>query len=442
MTVRHEIQAQRRAVTIIRWGDFAVLVGLLAFLALTILFAGRANIQSDAIDYYAILQRITGRPGKPIVKNLHFVEQRSPGYPLISAAPYCLIAVALEPFVPTQAIVEPSPDPGRPPPRAESERFLVPDQPLLAKDIFFKNFYIASQDSWFEWPLILALLSTSYAMLFAGIALVVKTLALEGRGVLGACLVPLTIVTSIVFVHNAVNTPAYATLTAFGASAVFGYFFVQGLLRPGALAHFLAGLSLGFLVLIRLETLVILGVILLFLIVAREWAFLVRSGAGSALAPGVLLLYNLAQFGDPFHVGILRGDINQIVVNGEYIFANLFHPQSGIVFWSPLVALGLIGLFIGRQKHLLALGVSSLALIGLILIRVPVMYNHIGGGPIEIGGLLVACPRDTAEMLTLVRSDANRYIAVLIPFAVLGLRNLFVPLIQLARRLRPSASEI
>lgn len=427
-------EPQWRVVTLARWGDFAALAGLAAFLALAIWFTGRANIQSDAIDYYAILQRLTGRPGNPIVRNLHFVAQRSPGYPLISMAPYGLIATALEPFVPTQTIVEPPADPNRPPPPVESEGFLAPSTPLLARDIFFKNFYIASQDSWFEWPLILALLSTSYVMLFGGIALVVKTLALAGRGVLGASLVALTIVTSSVFMHNVVNTPAYATLTAFGLSAIFCYLFVRGFLKPGGLTQFLAGLSLGFLALTRLETVVILGAILVCLVLTREWAFLRRAVAGALLAFSVLLLYNLAQFGQPFHVGVLRGDINQIAVNGEYIFASLFHPQSGIVFWSPLVAPGLMGLFIGRQKHLLALGAGSLALLGLILIRVPVMYHHIGGGPLEIGGLLVACPRDMAEMLALIRFDANRYIVVLVPFAALGLRNLLAALARFVIR--------
>jgi len=72
------------------------------------------------------------------------------------------------------------------------------------------------------------------------------------------------------------------------------------------------------------------------------------------------------------------------------------------------------------------LGVASLVLIALILVRVPVMYKCIGGDPIDIGGILISCFRNMEDALMLVRSDANRYITVLSPFAVLGLQNLFI----------------
>jgi len=95
-------------------------------------------------------------------------------------------------------------------------------------------------------------------------------------------------------------------------------------------------------------------------------------------------------------------------------------------FWSFLASFGLIGLFLGDEKYLKVLGVASLVLIVLLIVRLPVMYKCIGGGLIDIGGVLVTCPQTMEDALMLIRSDVNRYITVLIPFAVLGLQNLLI----------------
>ncbi len=71
-----------------------------------------------------------------------------------------------------------------------------------------------------------------------------------------------------------------------------------------------------------------------------------------------------------------------------------------------------------------ALGLASLALIAVVLIRVPIMYTCVGEGTRVIGGMTITCPGTVTDALMLVRSDANRYVAVLIPFAVVGLRAL------------------
>ena len=399
--------------------DRSVFTILMIFLVIIIISSSRANIHHDSIDYYAIVQRLTQNSGNPIARNLHFVEQRSPGYPIVSLIPYYLISSLVEPFVQTEEIIA-SPDLA---PVAATSLPLT-GEPILFRDIFFKNFYIETQDSWFEWKIIASMLFTGYALLFIGLIFAVKSLALENKSFVGASLAPLVAVNSGVFMHNIVNTPAYATLTAFGVSCLFGYFFVKGSLERKFAPQFLSGLFVGLLVLTRLETIVIATAVLISFVVIREFGFL-KSYVLGALAPAViLLLYNLSQFGNPFHLGLLRGDINLISLDLGYIYANLFNPQSGILFWSTLASLGIIGLFLDGKRHTRILGIASLALIALVLIRVPIMYNCIGEGTKLIGGLPITCPNNMAEMVTLVRFDANRYITVLIPFSILGLWTL------------------
>ena len=170
----------------------------------------------------------------------------------------------------------------------------------------------------------------------------------------------------------------------------------------------------------------IAGALCFFLILYKKPVFLRNLVLGGSLSLIILLLYNFSQFGTPLHFGILKGDINQLGFDLNYIFANLFNPKSGIIFWSPLIFIGLIGLFFSNKKYLKALGVASLVLIALYLVRIPVMYKCIGAGAVDIGGVLVTCPKTIEDALMLVRSDINRYITVLSPFAILGLQNLLI----------------
>ncbi|OGO20101.1 MAG: hypothetical protein A2Z14_04750 [Chloroflexi bacterium RBG_16_48_8] len=425
-TVAEKVSKTNRVFRLI---DRSVFTVLMIFLVIVIFSSSKANIHHDSIDYYAIMQRLTQNSGNPIARNLHFVEQRSPGYPIVSLIPYYLISSLVEPFVQTEEIIA-SPDLApvaatSPPPAGE---------PILFRDIFFKNFYIETQDSWFEWKLIASMLFAGYALLFIGLIFIVKSLALENKSFLGASLAPLVAITSGVLMHNIVNTPAYATLTAFGVSCLFGYFFVKGSLERKFAPQFLSGLFVGLLVLTRLETIVIATVVLVSLVVIREFGFLKNHVLGALVPAIILLLYNLSQFGNPFHLGLLRGDINLISLDLGYIYANLFDPQSGILFWSTLVSLGIIGLFLDDTRHTKILGISSLALIALVLVRVPIMFDCVGEGTRLIGGLPVMCPNDMADALMLVRFDTNRYITVLIPFSVIGLRALITSTSKLLRR--------
>ncbi|MEW6403272.1 MAG: hypothetical protein AB1649_15865 [Chloroflexota bacterium] len=422
----HSSDAPNRQHKLVRLFDYVVFSALMIFLTAVVISSGRANIQTDSVDYYAIVQRLTSKDSTPIVRNLHFVEQRSPGYPVLSLIPYYITSLVIEPLVQTEEVTNPSNQAQTAPLQPVTESMLVPAEPLLFKDVFFKNFYIETQDSWFEWKIISSMLFTGYGLLFIGLIMIVKTLGLENKPVLGASLASLVVVTSSVFMHNIVNTPAYATLTAFGLSCLFGYFFVKGSLDKTLLSQFLSGLFLGLLVLTRLETVVFASSVFISLLVVREFRFLRDFVLGALVAATILLLYNFSQYGNPFHLGILRGDINLISFDLGYIYANLFNPQSGILFWSTLASLGIVGLFMDGKRYTKILGIGSLALIALVLIRVPIMYTCIGDGTKLIGGLPVTCPNNMAEMVNLIRFDGNRYITVLIPFSVLGLRTLVV----------------
>jgi hypothetical protein len=177
-------------------------------------------------------------------------------------------------------------------------------------------------------------------------------------------------------------------------------------------------------VLTRLELAVFAVAVALCLILVRRWIAAVTLTLGAIPALIVWLVYNATQFGTPIYLGLLAGDINRLAFDLGYTVDNLFHPASGILWWSPLLIPGTAGLLLSRSGPLRILGIGSVALLALYLFRVPVMYQQSGESLIQIGGIAVTVPDSPAAMRELVRSDINRYVAVLLPFAVLGLRDL------------------
>ncbi len=421
--MRHKNFTDIEIIRIINRIDIFILVFLLIVLGFLIISHSRANIQSDSIDYYAILQKLTHNGENLIVRDLHFVEQRSPGYSIFSTIPYHFVSYVIQPFIKTEEIVVSVDDDSF---EKETEKILIPGKPLLSREIFFKNFYIEREKSWFEWKIIFALLFTSYSFLFIGIFFVIKTLSLENRKVIGVSSIMFVIFTSSIFMHNIINIPAYATLTAFGISSVFCYFFVKSFVNKDTKYEFFSGFFLSLLVLTRLETILLFFVSTFFLIFYKEKSFLKRFIIGFCIGIFILFFYNSLQFGNIFHHGILRGDINHISLDISYIYSNILNPFSGIFFWSPLISLGIVGLFFSEKKYSRILGICSIVLIGLYLARVPVMYQCVGQESIFIGGYLIDCPNNNTEALTIVRNDINRYITVLIPFAMVGLNNLII----------------
>jgi hypothetical protein len=187
-------------------------------------------------------------------------------------------------------------------------------------------------------------------------------------------------------------------------------------------------------VLVRLETVLVVMVLVAALALKRQFAFLRHFVLGGLPALALLLVYNASQFGNPLHAGILKGDMNVLAFDLSYVLATLAGPQSGILFWSALTALGILGLLISPSSALKALGWASLALIALLALRVPLMYGCVGEGEQVVSGVTITCPPDMQAMLTLIRFDANRYVIPLAPFAMLGLRGLLGQITHLLRR--------
>jgi hypothetical protein len=335
----------------------AALAGSLCLLIL-IFAASRANIAADSIDYYAILGKLTSPADRPIARNLHFVGQRSPGYPLAALVAYGVLDAAVEPFVSTESVGQaraaellapaagPSPtsseEPGgyqQPGGARGSEYVLIPPEPLLLRQVPFKDFYVPAEDSWFRWKPVLALATTSYFFLFLGLASIARTLTLLHPRLPGYSIIPAMVFTSVVFLRNILDMPLYATLTAFGTSSLFLSFFVTSFKSRRRRDLIVAGVLLGFLILVRLELGVFAGALALVLLVRRESEPALLMLAGAAPAALVWMAYNQALFGTPLQLSILQGDINLIALDLRYIFDSLFRPASGIVFWSPLLRL-------------------------------------------------------------------------------------------------------
>lgn len=435
------------------------LCGGLILAAVFIGFA-RANIAADAIDYYGMLQWVTPAAEKPIVGNLHFAKQRSPGYSLTALLPYYVLSHAVEPLVSTELVTEyPPPPPGTlptvpppPPPQSEvklppppspskgSEFMFLPPRPLLVREVPFRDFFIPQEGSWYQWKLTLSLALTSFIFLMLGYVASGRMLALRFPEAPGYALVPAVVFTSPIFLVNIVHNPLYATFTVYGVSALFAVYFLAGSTSRNTRELLLAGALLGYLVLLRLEVAVLAGVLTLLLFVYRKWKMLFCLVVGASWAAVAWALYNWVAFGKLFNFAILAGDINKLVFRPGYIFDSLFHPASSVLVWTPALLPGLVGLALSRTLPLRFLAIAAVALIGLYVLRVPIMYDNAGGPPIMIGGIPVGAPPTMDAMRELIRADNNRYVIVLLPFLTLGIRELFERFRPAANSSRPNSS--
>ncbi len=420
-----------------RW----IFLGGTSILLILAVFFSRANLVADSVDYYAILQWITPADEKSIVDNLHFAEQRSPGYSLVALIPYGLLSLFVEPFISTEKVVETEGGldgiPTGPPPHGSADErvghppagppnsppMLIPPQPLLLIQVPFKDYYNPHHGSWYQWKLAMSLAITSFGMLFLGIAACAWMLQRQYAEFPAYSLVILAIFTSPIFISNVIVTPLYATLTAFGASSLFVCFLMKGWKTRKADDLLLSGLFLGMLVLTRLETCVIAGTVVIALLIKRDFHTALLLFFGSCLALLAWMVFNWTVHGTILHFGILRGDINRLEFNLRYILECLIHPVSGVLIWTPFLAPGIAFLLWSYSSPSRILGYASVIFLVLLVIRVPVMYLHIGEGPLDIGGIPVGVPSTPAEMLSLIRSDMNRYVVVLIPFLIQGVRE-------------------
>jgi hypothetical protein len=396
--------------------DRAVLAVSMMALAAGALLFGRANLIADSVDYYANLQRLSPAGGAPIVDNLHFADQRSPGFPVAALLPYLALEWAVAPLART-AVVELDPDeePAGPP-------GMVPPRPLLLHQAPFHDFALPGESGRYRWTLAIALALTSYGFFFAGLAAMASALRTTHPELPGYSLVVGMVAGSPLLLQNFFATPLYATLTAFGASALFCASFVRAARTERRGAALAAGAWLGMVVLTRLDAAVFAAVLIGLLAVRRERVLGLRLAAGASWALVAWAAYNWRVFGTPVSFGILRGDINLLRVDFGYMFRCLLHPGAGIVFWSPLVCIGLAGVLAGKSPAVRSLGLAALPLIALWVVRIPVML--VDPSVVEIGGIPVMPPQTAAGALRLIRSDMNRYATLLAPIALLGLGEL------------------
>lgn len=403
----------------------------LILLGFVIVFVSKANVRTDSIDYYVMLQRVVTPEEKPLIQNSFFVEQRSPGYPLLATIPYYFLHYAINPFVETELVnadqapisVSSNLKSSTSLQDEPSELLSLPyNQHIPFGKVFFKDFYVRLTDSWFQWQIIAALLLTSFIFMFVGIIVMAKNKIKEvGQGNLYLIIGILT--TSFMIPFSVVNMPAYATLTAFGLSSLFCYFFMKGWHSDNSNTNFIAGIFLGLLILTRLEVVVFAIGFFIALLCTSKRKNGISMLLGGLISLIILCTYNYLQYGNIIYLGILKGNINIITFNFHYIYDALINPSSGILIWSPLIFFGIVGLFIGKENYNKVLATGTIVLMLLLVLRIPAMYLCVGEGSLIIEGIKLSCPQTQAQATSLVRSDVNRYSTVFIPFALIGLQN-------------------
>jgi len=276
--------------------------------------------------------------------------------------------------------------------------------------------------SWYQWKLALSLLLTSFFFLFVGIWAIAKVLKLYWPTYRGLFIMPVMFVASPMFMMNIFELPLFTTLTYFGLVSLF-LLFICLAFRSGKAWHIiLSGFCLGLLVLTRLELSILVILLVGYFLFTKKIRFLLFFALGGLVPFIILIIYNWSLFGVPLYFGILRGDINTLGFNWRYIFENLIHPESGFLVWTPLLMPGLIFLIISKDPILRVLGICSFVLIIFYTLRIPIMYYYVGRGAINIGGVPVDVPASPAQMRQLIRFDINRYLCVLIPFSIIGIR--------------------
>lgn len=448
-TKDNKLSVRKKVIGIIDQSLFIIGIAILFVLLFS---SSRLNIRSDSVDYYAILQKLTPDNKEAIVENLHFADQRSPGYPILSLVPYFVLDWVVDPLVETEKVTDYSqmmssgikshpprrsgmePPPGSMPdgersedtqrPEGMSSEFrMIPPVPVTMGNILFTDYYVPQMDSWFQWKIVFSLFLTSFIFLLIGIVSNVLLIKEYFKSYKGLFIIPLVLLISPVFLRNITDFPLYTTLTVYGLSSLFLYWFIKSNNSQKPMHAILSGLAFGFLVLTRLELVVLILPVFVFLFFPKNFNYLKNMILGGLLPMSILLIYNYNFYGSPLNFAILKGDINILTINFAFINENVFNPKSGVLFWTPVLLPGLLLLLFSRKRILIIAGVSAFTLLALYLLKIPIMYFHIGEGFMEIGGIPVHIPANEEQMRFLIRSDINRYITVLIPFALLGLRN-------------------
>lgn len=144
---------------------------------------------------------------------------------------------------------------------------------------------------------------------------------------------------------------------------------------------------------------------------------------GFLLTIPLFLIYNYLMFQNAFQFAFLKGDLNKILFDLNFVLTALFSPNAGLLFFSPLIVIGCTGLFFSNKKIYKILGLTSIIFIISICLRVPLLCTC-NEGEIVIAGIEpILCSIQSCTQL--IQSDINRYVILLVPFALIGLQNLF-----------------
>jgi hypothetical protein len=389
---------------------------ILFIIVLTILFFNfaRANVEYDSGAYYTYLAVLTGND-KPYETALIPARNFTFGVSLVSL-PVTHTMFFVSSFVEDE-LVGTMPD-------SENWVTLFPKKQVLLKEIFFKDYFVEETRMTIEWELLAGIALTSFLFLLIGIIACYKLLLLLNKKRTNLFLLVPVFVFSPILLHNIFITPQFPTLIAFGLMSLFVLFFVKLYKQKNNKyvnrQSVLLGVLLGLLLLLRYEALIFFFVTLFF--IARDFKertkyFVFGFGV-------MVLLYfalNNALFGSFWEFSFIHNTMNSFALNGYYIFANLLHPFSGIVFFSPLIVLGLIGLyFLQKQKSKLSFAtpllISSLLLIVVMLFRIPTFEDFSFTGLSFLEFLF-----SSGGAIQLVMYDANRYLTLVIPIALIGL---------------------
>jgi hypothetical protein len=240
----------------------------------------------------------------------------------------------------------------------------------------------------------------SYMTAFAITSLLMFALGLAANAKLlrpGQGWVPVLLaIGSPMVLYNATSYLLYSSLTALGLSSIALLLHRTSESRGSRLLA--CGAACGALLLIRYEMAIVPAAFVVAALVERRpreaWAIVLGA------APFILLLlaYNSAVFGNPFAMSYEAEKLNEFTISPQRLAWYLWDLRSGLLVYSTLAVVSLLGLWRERNRVYLAI---PLVLLAIYLLRIN--------------------PRTDVETAGL---DINRYFLVLIPYSSLGLGQL------------------
>ncbi|MFH1751747.1 MAG: hypothetical protein ABH821_02315 [archaeon] len=169
-------------------------------------------------------------------------------------------------------------------------------------------------------------------------------------------LIPLTV--AIVFFGS--SFLRYATydisLTHAVEAGLFTILILFLLKKSSNYTSYASGLLIGFLTLIRYTSALFFLPLTVYFIIKKQYRNLALTLTGFIPFVLITLVYNLVQYGSPFSIGYGFSE-GTFAIIPVHLLQILFDPARGLLFWTPLLIAGIIGLFYLRhEKKYLFLG--------------------------------------------------------------------------------------